>query len=280
MSKSNKALVVFSGGQDSTTCLGYALHNYEEVHAITFDYGQKHRRELEAAMRVLAYFEDHYHRVIPHEIVTFPAGMFHGSSPLTSPVEQLETYSDYDTMEQVIGNRVEKTFVPMRNAAFLITAANRAAVAGIDNIITGVCEADNANYPDCRHVFISEIQSAINLALGNDLSDDRMIKIVTPLMRLSKCATVLLADSLPHTYAALAYSHTAYDGNYPPTGKDHASILRAKGFEEANLPDPLVMRAWIDGLMALPDSANYDEIRGMSKTEAFRWLLRHSPTPR
>ncbi len=134
-----KALVILSGGQDSTTCLFWALQNFEEVHCITFDYGQRHRIEIDAACKVaqLAGCGDR------HEIVTIP-NILVSSSPLTSGNE-LEQYTDAESMDAIIGDRREKTFVPMRNALFLTIAANRAQALGITHIITGVGQMDNAN---------------------------------------------------------------------------------------------------------------------------------------
>jgi 7-cyano-7-deazaguanine synthase len=270
----DSAMVVLSGGQDSTTCLGWALDNYSKVRCVTVDYGQKHAIELAAAKRVVDFFTEQTSRSIPHEIVTL-GPIFAGMSPLTNSDEQLETYSNHDEMEGIIGDRVEKTFVPMRNAVFLMLAANRAVVAGCGNLVTGVCQADNANYPDCREVFVDAAQAAINTALGTEEADD-MLVVQTPLMHLSKAESVRLALRLSHTYEALKFSHTAYDGQYPPTGKDHASILRAHGFELAGWPDPLVLRAWSEGLMELPSTSNYDVVRKdvWPLNEYFSWVVR------
>ncbi len=248
------AMVVLSGGQDSTTCLGWALENWDEVAAVTFDYGQKHSIELEAANAVRQFYEQKTGRTIPHETVVIGSHTFAGTSPLTNPDEQLELYENHATMENIIGDRIEKTFVPMRNAVFLMLAANRAVVAGLNTLVTGVCQADNANYPDCRRSFIDSAEKTITEALGLDELD---FIIETPLMDLSKAESVKLAAATPHAYQALAYSHTAYNGEYPPTGKDHASVLRAHGFEIAGYPDPLVVRAWRAGLMQLPETQNY-----------------------
>lgn len=254
----SRALVIFSGGQDSTTCLGWALDNFKDVFCLSFDYGQKHAIELAAAAQVRAFFETKTGCSIPHEVITLSAGVFAGMSPLTNKDEQLETYADHAEMEGVIGDRVEKTFVPMRNAVFLMLAANRAAVLGCGNLVTGVCQADNANYPDCRQEFVDCAEETINEALGlMDAEVDMLIQ--TPLMNMSKAESIGLALRTPHTYAALAYSHTAYDGQYPPNGKDHASILRAHGFSEAGVPDPLVLRAVQEGLMERPQTANYSD---------------------
>lgn len=251
----NRALVIFSGGQDSTTCLGRALTKFSHVQCITFDYGQNHSIEIEAARRVIKYFEDNCGKAIPHEIVTI-GDIFAGTSPLTNKAETLDTYSDHDSMSKIVGNRVEKTFVPMRNAVFLMLAANHAVAANCGNLVTGVCQADNANYPDCRQIFIAATTDAISYALGLDLNNG-YFSVHTPLMNLSKAESIKLALETPYTYAALAYSHTAYDGQYPPVGKDHASILRAHGFEQADVPDPLVLRAWVENRMDLPEASNY-----------------------
>lgn len=257
---SNTAMVVLSGGQDSTTCLGWALANYASVHCVSFYYGQKHAIELESARAVVAFFSEALGRDIPHEVVEI-GDIFAGMSPLTNKDAPLETYKDHDEMEAIIGDRVEKTFVPMRNAAFLTLAANRAVVAGCGVLVTGVCEADNANYPDCRRIFIQSMEDTINTALGFDRDGYNYLRIATPLINASKAQSIKMAIDLPFTYPALAYSHTAYDGKYPPTGKDHASVLRAHGFEQAGMPDPLVVRAWIEELMDLPKTANYERLR-------------------
>ena len=150
----------------------------------------------------------------------------------------------------------------MRNALFLTIAANRAEAMGIDTIITGVCAMDNANYDDCRQVFIDATQNYINTALGHDHRGTNSIKIVTPLINLTKAQTVLLARELNNgCWEALAYTHTSYDGKYPPIDNNHANVLRAKGFEDAGLPDPLVLRAFKEGVMPLPISWNYNEMR-------------------
>jgi len=250
----DKALVVLSGGQDSTTCLYWAKQNFKEVHAITFDYGQRHRIEIDAAITVAKMAE-----VTSHEIVEVPNCLI-SMSPLTSDTP-LEQYENPDQMEETIGNRRELTFVPMRNALFLTIAANRAEAKGIPNLVTGVCQMDNANYDDCRNIFIMATENYINTALGHDHRGTQPIHILTPLMYLSKAETVKMSKDIPGCWEALAYSHTSYDGKYPPTDMNHANVLRADGFEKAGLPDPLVLRAVSEGLMELPETANYDEAR-------------------
>lgn len=244
------ALVILSGGQDSTTCLFWAKHHFDEVHAVTFDYNQRHAREIEAAKKVAELAD-----VVSHEIIKL-GPILKGRSPLTNPDEQLETYRSFEQMDATIGDRVELTFVPMRNALFLTIAANRAACLGVQRLVTGVCEADNANYPDCRGKFINAQEQTINEALGAT-----RFLIHTPLIRLTKADSIALAQTLPGCMEALAYSHTAYSGEYPPVTQDHATVLRAEGFKTAGVPDPLIVRAWSEGLMELPASANYDVLR-------------------
>ncbi len=259
--KRGKALVVLSGGQDSTTCLFWAVHHFgvENVRTVTFDYGQRHSIELDAANSVA-----HLAGISPHHRSLVVVGdVLMGTSPLTNPDVKLETYEDYDSMNRIIGSRVEKTFVPLRNALFLTLAANRAAAHGYHQIVTGVCQADGANYPDCTRPFIEQMSLAINEALGFNWAgamenNGPWIKIHTPLMYLAKHESIQMALELPGCYSALAYTHTAYDGLYPPTGKDHASILRARGFEDALWPDPLVVRAVLEGAMEKPTTGtNY-----------------------
>jgi 7-cyano-7-deazaguanine synthase len=102
---------------------------------------------------------------------------------------------------------------------------------------------------------------AINMALGKDPHNYNRFRIDTPLIFKTKAETVKLANSLPGCMDALAYSHTAYSGEYPPITQDHATVLRAHGFEEAGLPDPLIVRAWREGLMPLPQTPNYASLR-------------------
>lgn len=255
MLNKNKALVVLSGGQDSTTCLFWALQEFPQVSAICFDYGQTHAIEIESAKTVAKMAG------VPLEIVKVP-GMLVSASPLTDPNAKLDRYSDFASMEAEVGDKVEKTFVPMRNTFFLTVAANRAVGMGAGTLVTGVCQQDNANYPDCTEKFIVLLKYAFNQSLGCEYgSKDECLHIATPLMHLSKADTCQLAMTLPGCWEALAYSHTSYDGKYPPNDPNHSNLLRAQGFLEANLADPLVVRAWKEGLMELPETPNYDKTR-------------------
>jgi 7-cyano-7-deazaguanine synthase len=248
-----KALVVLSGGQDSTTCLFWAKQQGYDVHTITFDYGQKHATEIESAGIIARMVGVHPSK----QFLTTVGPILAGTSPLTNPDEVLEQYADH----QSLPGGLEKTFVPMRNQLFLTLAANRAYVLGCNVLITGVCQEDSGGYPDCRATFISALQDAINYGtFTGEPGTLRPLRILTPLMYLTKADSVRLAQAIPGCMEALAYSHTSYDGAYPPVGKDHATLLRAKGFEEAGVPDPLVVRAAREGLMKLPETPNYANV--------------------
>lgn len=252
--KNGKALVILSGGQDSTTCLYIAKEEYSEVHAITFDYGQRNVIELESAKLVAALAGVKSYEVINVKDILV------SSSPLISN-NSLETYENYEKMDKIIGNRQELTFVPMRNALFLTVAANRAEVLGAKNLFAGLRQFHNENYDDCRQIFVDNAEKYINTALGHDHRGTEAIKINNPLMDVSKAMSVDIAHELPGCWEALAYSHTGYDGVFPPTDMNRANVLRAQGFEEAGYPDPLVVRAWHENLMSLPETHNYDLLR-------------------
>lgn len=251
----SKALVVLSGGQDSTLCLHWALQQgFDDVQAVAFDYGQKHKIELVMAA--------HQCKAVGVKLEVVELGpILKGTSPLTNPDVELEQYEDGD-----LPGGLEKTFVPMRNQLFLTVAANRAYVIGATNLITGVCQADSGGYPDCRQGFIDALAMSINLGtFTGEPGTVKHLKIHTPLMDLTKSESIHMAMRIKGAYSAWAYSHTSYDGQYPPVGFDHATVLRAQGFEAAGVPDPLVLRASCDGLMELPETRNYDVARDATK---------------
>ena len=228
----SNAVVILSGGQDSTTCLHWAIENYQKVYALTFNYGQTHSLELESAKKIAEMNN------IEHEIINVP-NILKSTSPLTDKTQTLETYDNYEQMDEIIGNRVELTFVPMRNAFFLTLGANYALSKNCRTLVTGVCQQDNANYPDCRKTFIEAQQNTINHALGID-----DFEIQTPLIFLTKAESIVLARKLQGCMESMAYSHTCYAGQFPPCGKCHSCVLRAQGFKEAGVVDPLIERAF------------------------------------
>ena len=247
MSRKKSALVILSGGQDSTTCLYWAKNQpYKKIHSITFEYAQRHIVEVDAARNIAAHAQ-----VDSHEIVNV-SHVLKSTSPLISNAK-LSKYDDKKPTETV-----EKTFVPMRNQLFLTVAFNRAQMLNCANIVLGVCEQDYGGYPDWRRYFINAIREASIISLG---ARHDAFEIHTPLMYSTKAEAVRMAVQLRGCYYALGFSHTAYDGKYPPNGDDHASELRRLGFLQSGIPDPLVLRAVTDGAMGLPDTPNYNKAR-------------------
>lgn len=215
----SKAVVVLSGGQDSTTCLYWALARFGRgaVEALTFDYGQRHRIELDCAGEVAQYAG------VPH--TTLPIDTFSalGGNSLT------------DTsiaVDEAPGDGLPNSFVPGRNLVFLTYAAAFAWQRGITDLVTGIAQTDYSGYPDCRRATIDKLEETLSLGM------DRTFIIHTPLMNLSKRETVDLAREL-EALDAMALTHTCYNGQRPPCGACPACKLRAKGFQEAGIADPL-----------------------------------------
>jgi 7-cyano-7-deazaguanine synthase len=222
-----KAIVVLSGGQDSTTCLAQAIQDGYEVHAITFNYGQRHAIEIQSAVDVAIDLG-----VKTHEIIDL-GPILKSTSPLVSETP----VGTYESIEDLPGG-IEPTFVPARNLLFLTIAANRAAVVGAKVIYTGLAQADYGGYPDCRNVFVKAMEAAIGLGLdGAPLG----YKIKTPLMYLSKAESVLLAQKLlgDRFEAVMEHTHTCYQGIKGGCGKCHACHIRDRGFIEAGIKDPI-----------------------------------------
>lgn len=223
----SKALVILSGGQDSTTCLAIAKQQFQEIHAITFDYGQKHSIEIESAQTIAKITGVESHEIIPLGRVLA------GTSPLVSD----NPLGKYESPTELPGG-IEPTFVPGRNLLFLTLAANRAAVLGIRDLFAGLCEEDFGGYPDCRQSFVD----AMALALSEGIwGQPESFKIHTPLMRLNKADSVRLAvDTLGESFdAVMSETHTCYDGIKGGCGKCHACHLRDRGFREAGIDDPI-----------------------------------------
>jgi 7-cyano-7-deazaguanine synthase len=217
-----KALVVLSGGQDSTTCLYWALDRFDHnaIDTVSFDYGQRHHIELDCAARV-AEFAGVPNTCLP--IDTFAAM---GGDALTDPDVEVAS----GTNEQA---GLPNTFVPGRNLIFLTFAAAYAYQRGIRHLVIGVAQTDYSGYPDCREGTITALQHALRLGMESDVT------IHTPLMHLSKKETVELARELG-ALPAMALTHTCYNGERPPCGQCAACELRARGFAEAGVADPLL----------------------------------------
>ncbi len=219
----SKALVVLSGGQDSTTCLYWAIKEFghENVSSLTFDYGQRHRVEITAAKKVAEI------AAIGHAILPIDTFKVLGGNALVDDRPVVDS-SEQDT-------QLPNTFVPGRNLVFLTFAAAYAYQRNIEHLITGVAQTDYSGYPDCRENTLSSLEQTLRLGM------EYTVTIHTPLMNLSKADTVTMANKLG-AMDAMAYTHTCYNGAQPPCGHCQACQLRAKGFAEAQCADPLVER--------------------------------------
>ena len=218
-----RALVVLSGGQDSTTCLYWALARFGagNVSAVTFDYGQRHRIELDFAAAVATAAS------VPHTVLPIDTFAALGGDALTDASVPVDDFAEGDTGE------LPTTFVPGRNLVFLTFAAALAWRRGIGHIVTGVAQTDYSGYPDCRAETMAALQQCLRLGMESD------VELHTPLMHLSKAETVQLAIEVG-ALDAMALTHTCYRGERPPCGTCPACVLRAAGFERAGVADPLL----------------------------------------
>ncbi|MDN2481035.1 7-cyano-7-deazaguanine synthase QueC [Vibrio agarivorans] len=188
-----KAVVVFSGGQDSTTCLVQALKQYDEVHAITFDYGQRHKQEIEVAQKLAASLGVKAHKVMDVGLLNELA------------ISSL-TRDDIPVSHELQENGLPNSFVPGRNILFLTLAGIYAYQIGAQSVITGVCETDFSGYPDCRDEFVKSMNDALVKGM------DRQLDIVTPLMWLNKAETWALADKFDALQLVREQTLTCYNG--------------------------------------------------------------------
>ena len=225
MSRRLKAVCLLSGGLDSATCLAHARREGYDCYALSFDYGQRHRIELEAAARVAAALGASEHRV-----VRLDPGAF-GGSALTGAVAVPKGRS----LEQM-GQGIPVTYVPARNTIFLSFALARAEVLGANDVFIGVNAIDYSGYPDCRPEYIEAFERMANLATKAAVEGGARLRIHTPLIRLSKAAIVRLAASLGVDFSL---THSCYDPDTDgrPCGACDSCLLRRKGFEEAGIED-------------------------------------------
>lgn len=220
-----KAVVVFSGGQDSTTCLLYAVQQYDEVHAITFDYGQRHVQEIEVARQIAADLGLAAHKVLDVGLLNELAvsALTRDAIPVSNDLQE---------------NGLPNTFVPGRNILFLTLAAIYAYQVGADTVITGVCETDFSGYPDCRDEFVKALNHAVKLGMERD------VKFETPLMWLNKAETWALADKIGRLNYVRQKTLTCYNGVIGDgCGECPACKLRAKGLHDYQQAPDVVMAA-------------------------------------
>jgi len=214
-----KALVLLSGGQDSTTSLFWARNKFGYVETLSFDYGQRHKIELKSAKKI-ARLADAGNTVI--KIKEFEA--LKNNALLDKKINLKGRDS--------VNKNLPASFVPGRNILFLTVAAAFAYTRGIRDIVIGVSQVDYSGYPDCRAGFIRSMEKTLSIGM------EYPVKIHTPLIKLDKKQTVLLAIELG-VLEMMGYTHTCYEGKKPGCGKCPACILRKKGFKEAGIKDPM-----------------------------------------
>ncbi|HEX5484241.1 MAG TPA: 7-cyano-7-deazaguanine synthase QueC [Terriglobia bacterium] len=226
----SRAVVLFSGGLDSTTVLAIAQSEGYETYALSFDYGQRHKWELKAAKRIARKMKAAQHRVMKIDLRAF------GGSALT---DDLAVPKGRDLIEQ---NQIPITYVPARNTVFLSLALAWAEVLESSDIFIGVNALDYSGYPDCRPEFIAAFESMANLATKAGVEGRQKLVIHAPLIHLSKAEIILQGLAL-----GVDYSQTS--SCYDPSpeglacGECDACLLRKKGFAEANVPDPAAYRS-------------------------------------
>lgn len=213
-----KALVIFSGGQDSTTCLFWAKKNFDHVEAICFDYGQRHRVEIECAERIAQLTGT------PLKVLHISALSELGGNALVDKSRALESEGGQLNLPT--------SFVPGRNIFFFTLAAAYASQLKINDLVGGMCEADSAGYPDCRQHFVQSMQESLSLGMGQSF------RLHTPLMHLSKAQTFQMANALGCLETVLFETTTCYQGNREKKwewgygcAECPACKIRKKGFE-------------------------------------------------
>lgn len=213
MQQNESALVLHSGGQDSTTCLFWAIKNFKEVRTLCITYGQRHSLEVEVAQKIAQEAK------VPFQVLD--------ATVISQLAENSLTNSSITMDEDKPENSYPNTFVPGRNLFFLTFAAVIARSYGIRNLVTGVSQADYSGYPDCRDTFIRSTNATLNLAM------DEQFIVHTPLMWLNKAETWALADQLGVLDIIKKYTLTCYNGIMAEgCGNCPACKLRKAGLEE------------------------------------------------
>jgi len=219
-----KAVILLSGGLDSTTCLALAIEQGYDCHALSFDYAQRHRGELQAAKQIAQFFSLNEHRIVQLDLSAI------GGSALTDLSLEVPDYQQSDA--------IPITYVPARNTLFLSYALAYAEVIGAYDIFIGVSSIDYSNYPDCRPEFIEAFTKMANLGTKFGAEGGHFL-IHTPLIHLSKAETIQqgVACGVDYAMTVSCYQLTA-EGK--ACGVCDSCEFRKKGFVEANVPDPTV----------------------------------------
>ena len=220
-----KAVVLVSGGLDSTTCLAIAREQGFDLYALTLNYGQRHDHELNSARMIVDFFNIHDHSIIDIDLAQF------GGSALTDQID-VPKKRDLSDMDEI-----PVTYVPARNTVFLSLALAWAEVLGSFDIFIGVNALDYSGYPDCRPEYISSFEKTANLATKAGVSGSSF-KIHTPLIDMTKSEIIKVGLDLGVDYSLTSSCYDPdQEGN--PCGLCDACYLRLKGFKETGITDPL-----------------------------------------
>lgn len=217
----SKAVVLFSGGLDSTTCLALAQHQHNEVYTLSFDYGQKHRFEVKRAKAIAE-----QRHVKTHHLITIPTHIFQHSA-LTDTGTDIPDYRSDDT--------IPATYVPARNVLFLSYGLAYAKSIGATCLYIGVSAVDYSGYPDCRPAFIEAFSHMASIA--TDTGHDDKLTICTPLLHLSKAKTIALGIEHGVNYADTISCYRS-NAQGEACGRCDSCVLRQQGFAAAGIPDP------------------------------------------
>jgi 7-cyano-7-deazaguanine synthase len=232
-SSNPKAVVLLSGGLDSATAAAIAKDKGFDLYALSFSYGQRHSKELEAARKVGESLGVKDHITVDFDLRTW------GGSALTA---ELDVPLDRDSSEMDMA--IPVTYVPARNTIFLSFALGYAEVVGADTIVIGVNQLDYSGYPDCREEYLQAFERMANLATKAAVGDGRHTRIYAPLVHLTKAEIIRRGVELGVDYS-LTWS--CYQGLDDPCGRCDSCILRAEGFHRAGLDDPLLARTGSPG---------------------------------
>ncbi len=226
--RKDKAIVLLSGGLDSATTMAIAKDEGFELYALTFRYGQRHQREVDAAKNIAREMGAVEHKIIPIDMGAI------GGSALTDL--NLEVPKDRHDLGDT--DSVPLTYVPARNTIFLSYALAWAEVIGAFDIFTGFNATDFSGYPDCRHEYVQAFENLANLATVAGTKQKGQLKIHTPMINMTKAQTILCGMKLDVDYSL---THSCYDPdkNGRSCGRCDSCRLRLKGFREAGLTDPI-----------------------------------------
>jgi 7-cyano-7-deazaguanine synthase len=228
MSHHKKAIVLSSGGVDSTTAMAIAKSEGYDIYCLSFRYGQRHLLELEAAKKIAGYLSARKHLIINIDLRVF------GGSALTDDIEVPKNREESEMLKDI-----PITYVPARNTIFLSYALAWAEVLGVSDIFIGVNAIDYSGYPDCRPEYITAFENMANLATKAGVEGKTLIRIRTPLIHMAKADIIRRGIELGIDYSI---THSCYDPSLvgKACGRCDSCLLRKKGFREVGIHDPAV----------------------------------------